>query len=37
MEFEIIQGPKGLHAINIKDAALAAAAKAQAGNETVRA
>ena len=39
VEFEIIQGPKGLHAVKIMDAAAAAAAKAQgqATSETVRA
>lgn len=39
VEFEIHHGPKGMHAINIKDAAAAAAAKAQgqAASETVRA
>ncbi|MBA1314812.1 cold shock domain-containing protein CspD [Pseudomonas monteilii] len=39
VEFEIIQGPKGLHAVKIMDAAAAAAAKAQgqAASETVRA
>ncbi|MBH3394820.1 cold shock domain-containing protein CspD [Pseudomonas monteilii] len=39
VEFEIIQGPKGLHAVKIMDAAAAAAAQAQgqAASETVRA
>ncbi|MFF7860735.1 MULTISPECIES: cold shock domain-containing protein CspD [unclassified Pseudomonas] len=39
VEFEIIQGPKGLHAVKIMDAAAAAAAKAQGqtASETVRA
>jgi len=45
VEFDIIQGPKGLHAVNIKDvaaakdAAAAAAAKAQGqtASETARA
>ncbi|WJD60927.1 cold shock domain-containing protein CspD [Pseudomonas kurunegalensis] len=39
VEFEIIQGPKGLHAVKIMDAATAAAAKAQGqtASETVRA
>ncbi|MEN5037641.1 cold shock domain-containing protein CspD [Pseudomonas sp. TWI929] len=39
VEFEIIQGPKGLHAIKIMDAAVAAAARAQGetASETVRA
>lgn len=39
VEFEIIQGPKGLHAVKIMDAAAAAAAKGQgqAASETVRA
>ncbi|MDD2133299.1 cold shock domain-containing protein CspD [Pseudomonas kurunegalensis] len=39
VEFEIIQGPKGLHAVKIMDAAVAAAAKAQgqSASETVRA
>lgn len=41
VEFEIIQGPKGLHAVKIMDAAAAAAAAAksqgQAASETVRA
>ncbi|AYN16936.1 cold shock domain protein CspD [Pseudomonas monteilii] len=39
VEFEIIQGPKGLHAVKIMDAAAAAAAKSQgqAASETVRA
>ncbi|RII78333.1 cold shock domain-containing protein CspD [Pseudomonas monteilii] len=39
VEFEITQGPKGLHATNIQDAAAAAAAKAhgQTASETVRA
>ncbi|MFZ5935315.1 cold shock domain protein CspD [Pseudomonas putida] len=38
VEFEIIQGPKGLHAIKIIDAATAAAAKAvgQSEDETVQ-
>lgn len=38
VEFEIIQGPKGLHAIKIMDAATAAAAKAvgQSEGETVQ-
>ena len=39
VEFEIIQGPKGLHAVKIMDAAAAAAAKVQcqAASDTVRA
>jgi len=39
VEFEIIQGPKGLHAIKIMDAATAAAAKAvgQSEGETAQA
>jgi len=39
VEFEIIQGPKGLHAIKIMDTATAAAAKAvgQSEGETVQA
>ncbi|HDS1817933.1 TPA: cold shock domain-containing protein CspD [Pseudomonas putida] len=39
VEFEIIQGPKGLHAIKIMDAATAATAKAQSqtASETARA
>ena len=39
VEFEIIQGPKGLHAVKIMDAVTAAAAKAQSqtASETARA
>ena len=39
VEFEIIQGPKGLHAVKIMDAVTAAAAKAhsQTASETARA
>ncbi|MGJ7547683.1 cold shock domain-containing protein CspD [Pseudomonas alloputida] len=41
VEFDIIQGPKGLHAVNIKDTAAAAAAAAkavgQSEGETVQA
>jgi CspA family cold shock protein len=39
VEFEIIQGPKGLHAIKIKDAASAAASRVtnQPEGETVKA
>jgi len=36
VEFEIIQGPKGLHAINIMDAAAAAKAVGQSEGETVQ-
>ena len=36
VEFEIIQGPKGLHAGKIMDAAAAAKAQGQAASETVR-
>ncbi|WP_369990896.1 cold shock domain-containing protein CspD [Pseudomonas xanthosomatis] len=34
--FEIIQGPKGLHATDIRDAAAAAMAVGQSENETVQ-
>lgn len=39
VEFEIIQGPKGLHAVKIMDAVTAAAAKdqSQTASETARA
>lgn len=37
VEFEIIQGPKGLHAVKIMDAAAAAKSQGQAASETVRA
>ncbi|MNP56722.1 Cold shock-like protein CspD [compost metagenome] len=34
VEFDIIQGPKGLHAVKIKDAAAAAAARAIGHSES---